>query len=145
MNLIKLATREVGYSTWWAVADKHQEYMRRCELMVKLVCHASLLRRDDMRFKNAPFGSKCCIMCHHAAYECTTHMIMQCDGQNDRRRVMYEEIYAVQQGIENLIDFGILLGGYIEGWSFDDMKPIWMIACTHISQMYYAVLNMRRE
>ena len=144
MDLIRLVSQKVEYSTWWSLADKEQQYMRRCEVMIKLLCHSSLLRGDDNRFKRNQFGEKCCIMCDHTAYENMTHMVMQCDGHNDKRRQMYEEINQVQHGINNLINFGVLLGGYIDGWSFEEMSPIWMISSTYISQMYYEVINNRK-
>ena len=31
-----------SYITWWAISDKHTDYMRMCEIMSKIVCRASL-------------------------------------------------------------------------------------------------------
>ena len=144
-NYNQIVTHKVSYSIWWMLADKMQQYMRRCELMVKLLPHASLLRGDDKWFKSATFGSRCCILCEHAANEETRHMVMQCSGHDQRRQMMFNEISHIRQGVDRMVDFGILMGGYIEEWSFEEMTPIWLISCTYISQMYYVVLNSRKN
>ena len=127
------------------IADKMQRYMRRCELIVKLLSHASLLREDDKRFKSAPFGSRCCILCDHAANEETKHMVMLCSGHDRKRELMFNEISHIRQSVDRMDDFGVLMGGYIEEWSFEEMTPIWLISCTYISQMYYGVSTSRKN
>ena len=37
------------YLSWWFIADKFPTLIIMCENMAKLVCHASLLRADDVR------------------------------------------------------------------------------------------------
>ena len=49
--------------------------MKKCELMVKLLCHASLLKSDDSRLLKASFSAKSGIMCDNAnhAHTIQTH------------------------------------------------------------------------
>ena len=143
LDLVQLVTPKVSYSIWWMIADRMQHYMRRCELMVKLLSHASLLRGDDKRYKSAPFSSRCCTLCDHAAIEETKHMVMQCSGHDNIRELMYNEINQTYHEIDRLVTFGVLMGGFIEGWVFEEMIPIWQVSCTYISQMYYTVLKSR--
>ena len=144
LDIIRLVTPVPAYSVWWTLSDIDNKYMRRCELMVKLLCRASLLKNHDGRLKKAPFGSKMCILCEDAAYEDTLHMVSQCHfHQTDREKMLKEvENIVVLEGNEI---FSVLLGKYIEEWSFHEMMPIWQISCTYISNMYRRVLKFHRD
>ena len=41
-----------SYSTWWQISDKNHVMLRRSEVMVKILCKASLLIDDDCRLKS---------------------------------------------------------------------------------------------
>ena len=141
LDLIRMVAPTPGYSIWWSIADWNQQYMRRCENMVKLLCHASLLKADDGRLRRAPFGTRCCIRCEIAAYDDARHLIMQCAVMEDIRIEMYNEIDVICKEFGMNDVFPILMGGKIEGWDFPEMIPIWLITCTHISRMYYRALK----
>ena len=143
LDIISIIGPQPSYSIWWTLSDNDQRFMRRCETMVKLTCHASLLKSDDCRLKRAPFGSKMCLLCNNAAYEDTRHMVMQCHAHEDSRR----EMMACIDGIRPLNgpeSYGVLMGGSVLGWSFEEMTPIWQISCTYICKMYREVLNFHK-
>ena len=45
---------------WWQLADKLYGLFRDCEVMVKLLSHAGLLKTDDVRLKSLPLSQKFC-------------------------------------------------------------------------------------
>ena len=143
MDLIRRVTMKPIYSVWWALADRAQPYMRRCEIMVKLLCHASKLKADDCRFNRASFSNRCCTLCVHPSLENTIHMVMQCPSQDELREEMYNSIAELGRNLERVCTYDILMGKTIDGWSDDDMIPIRKITCTYITKMYYKVLNSR--
>ena len=143
LDLVNLVTDQKVYSIWWQIADKDQGYMRRCETMVKLLCHASLLKADDSRLRRSTFIMKCCTLCDHASYENLKHVVMQCPYHIDRRTQMYDELNIVCPNMEQLIDFNVLIGKCIAGMDIEEMFPIWAISCTYITKMYHDTLNNR--
>ena len=144
-DLIKLVSPSPMYSIWWMISDCHQEYMRRCETMVRILCHTSLLKSDDVKLIRSSFMARSCSMCENAAYEDIRHIVMQCSAQDRIRHVMYEQIILKVPEAANLCNFGVLLGNAIEGWDCNEMLPIWLISCTYIVQMYYNVLRFRKR
>ena len=143
MDLVTMVTDKPIYSVWWSLADKFQQYMKRCEVMTKLLCHTSKLKADDSKLLRANFGERCCLLCAHLAYESTTHMVMQCDYHEVVRIEMYAEINALSRGLDRQCNLEVLLGKEIEGWSEFEMIPIRKITCTYITKMYNRVLKSR--
>ena len=144
LDLVNLVGSSPGYSVWWTISDREQKFMKRSEVMVKLLCHASLLKCDDNKLLKASFSTRCCTMCGLAAYENAWHVIMQCPVHEDVRRQMYGEICEMGEHLDEICNFSILMGNFIEGWSFEEMLPIWQICSTHITRMYYKVVNDRK-
>ena len=132
-DLIKQVSAFPGYSVWWLIADHHQGYMRKCETMVKLLCHASLLKSDDVRLLKASFCAKSCIMCDNAAYEDANHMIMQCSYHSNTQLEMYDEMNRMIPNVDIMCSVGVLLGKCIDGWEYNHMVLLWMISCTYIA------------
>ena len=145
LDLISLTMDHTSYSVWWIIADNNQRFMKKCEVMIKLLCHASLLKEDDSRLKSAPFGSKCCILCDNAAHGSANHMVMQCSFNEGKRADMLREIYAIYPGMDAAVTFSVLMGKHIEGCDPENMLRIWITSCRYIAQMYYDVLNARKE
>ena len=58
LDLIQMVCHENRYLTWWAMSDKHPTLTSVCETLAKLVCHASLLKVDDIRLKGISLASK---------------------------------------------------------------------------------------
>ena len=144
-DLLKQISSRPQYSVWWLIADADQSYMRKCEIMIKILCHTSLLKSDDSRLLRGTFSAKACIMCQHAAYEDARHMVMQCSAQSQLRMEMYSEIDRMVPDARQLCSFDVLLGNHIAGWESNEMLPVWLISCCYIVRMYYDLLNYRNR
>ena len=144
LDLVRLVCPTPAYIIWWSISDKERNYMRQCETMVRLICHASLLKADDCRLKRATFGARMCILCHDAAYENTRHMVTQCHYHHETRTRMLDSINEIAR-IDCQKVFGVLMGAYIEGFSYEEMVPIWKIACSAIYHMYREVLRFHER
>ena len=114
---------------WWQLAGIAPEKMRQCETMVRLICHASLLKADDCSLKRATFGARMCILCDDVAYENTRHMVTHCRYHNETRIIMLNSISEIA-----IIDcqkvLGVLMGAYIKGFTYEEMVPVWKLACS---------------
>ena len=77
LDLVKLTMAQPGYARWWSISDLDRRYMRKCELMVKIICHTSSLKSDDCRLRGATFGDV-------GGVEDARHVIMQCSYQEAR-------------------------------------------------------------
>ena len=93
-DLLKQVSTVPQYSIWWMIADVNQSYMRKCEIMIKILCHTSMLKCDDSRMIRATFSTKSCIMCDNTEYEDARHMIIQCSAHSQIRRDMYTELHS---------------------------------------------------
>ena len=144
-DLLKQISTEPQYSIWWMIADVNQNYMRKCEIMIKILCHTSMLKCDDSRMIRATFSTKSCIMCDNTEYEDARHMIIQCPAHSQIRLDMYSEIERYSPGASQLCGFDVLIGNHINEWDTNDMYPIWLISCSYISRMYYDVLIYRKK
>ena len=83
------------YLVWWQLSDRFHYPLKECEIMAKLLCHASLLRTDDVRLKRLPMTSKFCPLCDHGAMDDPFHMVMQCPALQAKRNVMFHEIEQI--------------------------------------------------
>ena len=131
------------YSIWWQISDRNRTILRRCEVMVKILCKASLLKDDDCRLKGQPFGSRMCIRCPLGSLDNATHMIMQCPANAHYRQSMHEEIGEIHPGIDPQEYLNIVMGKCIVEWEFDDMVPIWEISAKYVNLMYFDTLRSR--
>ena len=110
--------------------------------MVKILCHASLFRIDDVRLKSLPIAEKFCNLCDHGAVDDAKHMVMQCPHFQPKRTEMFNEIeallmrpdYAINQMDENI--FLSLMGKPAVNISQEVMCDIWLCSVRHISSMY---------
>ena len=130
------------YIVWWQIADKFPHIRKDCEVMVKILCHASLFRIDDVRLKSLPIAAKFCNLCDHGAVDDAKHMVMQCPHFQPKRTEMFNEIeawlmrrdYAINQMDENV--FLSLMGKPAANISQEVMCDIWLCSVRHISSMY---------
>ena len=49
LDLLDKVTFEPVYSIWWQMSDRNRAILRKCEVMIKILCKASLLKDDDCR------------------------------------------------------------------------------------------------
>ena len=89
LSLLNSVCPSSRYIIWWQIADVFHEQIRNCEVMVKILCRASLLKVDDVRLKSLPANEKFCSVCDLGAYDDAYHMIMQCPTtQLARNRIL---------------------------------------------------------
>ena len=65
---------DTKYLTWWLISDMDYRLINMCEIMSKILCHASLLKRDDFRLKGLSMSYRTCIMCEMYCIEDIGHM-----------------------------------------------------------------------
>ena len=114
-----------SYLMWQSMAYGDQRYLRKCEEMVKRLCHASLLKGNDSRLRRAPFCSRCHILCDDAAYESTNYTVMQCPFNEGKREIMFKEIDAIYPDLDAEDNFSVLMGKPIEGCDPERTVQIW--------------------
>ena len=75
------------------MCDSDYRMVKMCETMSKIVCHTSLLKRDDFRLKGLTISHKTCIKCDLYCIEDIIHIISQCPYFHKEIIEMYNEIY----------------------------------------------------
>ena len=136
LSMLRNITTGPTYSIWWQLSDLDPTLVKKCEVMVKLICKASKLKYDDPKLKRKPFAARMCVKCNLASRDDARHMVMQCLAHGEIRGIMHDEIERICPNINPLDYFDIIMGKFIEDWEFADMVPIWEVSCRHISEMY---------
>ena len=117
------------------------ENVGMCEILVRIICDASLLKTTGYRQKKN-YGYKMCSRCDLGIPESANHFIMQCPYFSTKRADMFNELENLGPlWKDKLMGTGpeilyILLGRQPENVSFDEMLCVWQISGTHISKMY---------
>ena len=148
-DLLTMTVGSSRYQTWWKISDSDYRLTGMCETMSKIICHASLLKSDDVRLKGMPTSNKTCIMCDHYCIEDIRHILIQCPYYHVERSEMYEEIFIkcpnakriFEQNRENAIFF--LLGREIPFLGEEEMYTLWCISGKMISKMYKKAVTDR--
>ena len=148
LDLISVINPSPRYLTWWALSDRYPSLIYFCETLGRLVCHASLLRMDDIRLKGLPAFARACPLCDLSAPDDARHLILQCTSSEDSRNLMFAEITArMEAGNPHFSLTGdilsILLGKQCEGYSFEQMECLWVISGKYIHEMYRE--NLRQK
>ena len=93
-DLLKSTIGDTRYLSWWAISDLDYRLVHMCETMSRIICHASLLKRDDYRLKGLPMSNRTCTNCDMYHVEDILHIITQCLYYHNDHVLMYEEIYS---------------------------------------------------
>ena len=119
-----------------------------CEIMAKLVSHASRLKGDDIRLKGLPLSHKACSNCDMFVKEDLFHIVMQCPAQEITRRELYKVLHQQDNSLERIFlgspreVFSWFIGKTMEDKDITEMFNIWTISGRFITDMYYyACLN----
>ena len=127
---------------WWEIANKDYRMLNRCETIVKILSHSSMLRVDDVRLKGRPISERFCTYCDLAAPEDARHFIMECPKLQALRSCMFDRLSSIEDGSGQAILAAqcdillVLLGRPVQGFSADQMFKFWCISATHITLMY---------
>ena len=141
-DLLRNTVGQSQYLTWWHLADNTPQLQKMCEIMARLVCHTSLLKDDDPRYKGGSNSMKNCSRCDLSIPETVKHVIMQCPANERAKEFMFEEIQKADNNFSrrcaNATDqvFFWLLGKHMNGVDTDVMSNIWIIA-EHTSKKMY--------
>ena len=94
-NDLPLGTMSMtNYMVWWQLSDKFHEYIRPCEVMSKLICHASRLKGDDCRLKGLPVSYRVWSNCDLYLEENVNHILMQCPLNHVDMSSLLDELYV---------------------------------------------------
>ena len=120
-----------------------------CENLARILCHASLLKCDDIRLKSLPPGSRACSLCDLFAVEDASHVIMQCPGTQQLRYDIFEELES-HQGIKDVFvsnknDVMLICLGKCPDDNYNNgMVKLWCISSRHINGIYKYILKQRK-
>ena len=142
LDLLSQICTTTRYAIWWQIADKSPHLMRECETMIRLLCHASLLKTDDVRLKSLTMATRFCTLCDNSSMDDARHMVMECPGLQSRRTIMFTAIDSIleEYGCAHDILVGdiflILMGKPVVNAPMDAMEKIWICSGKNISSMY---------
>ena len=143
VNLYNYVSMTPEYSIWWQISDDDRSYMKRCEVMVRLLCRSSQLKQDDCRFKRSTIAERMCTLCELAAPEDALHMIMQCPAHTQLRMRLQDEVCDICPDFRTREVFSTILGKPLEGIDEYNMWLIWKITCTYTARMYWFTVKSR--
>ena len=148
-DLLTLTMGDSRYLTWWCLSDLDHRLVRMCEVMGKILCHASRLKRDDFRLKGLPLSNRACEFCNSFCVEDIIHIINQCPYYCDERKRMYEKMYEECPNVKRIFCAEpkyvpyYLLGRAIPGLDMDEMILVWRTSCEYINRMYRKAISNR--
>ena len=137
------------YITWWQVSDKYPRYTRQCEIMVKMICHSSILRSDDCKYKSKMRTERMCDICDQFEVEDARHFLVRCPYfQIERNNMLHEIQRVVNESGATLTDgdndmFLNILGRPIVNLTEAQMEAIWLIILEYVASMY--MRNVRHK
>ena len=147
LDVISMVNVNPRYLVWWSISDNDHTCMYFCETMARIVCHASLLKLDDLRLKSQHRTARLCSHCDLSAIENARHIIMQCPNLQEEQAILFSEINQVAVDANCLI-FNVaddilptLLGRAIFDLPTDLMVQVWKIAGRNIHKMYKLVIK----
>ena len=150
LDLLKGVCKECRYLSWWKISDEHPELMRKCEILARIVCHATILKGDDIRLKRQYGVDKMCNLCDMYEQEDAKHLVLNCPYYHIERNMMLHEIDEIDDGSGQLLAYAnnnmlfSLLGGSIVGLSESQNEKIWLISLRYISAMYTKNMNVKK-
>ena len=142
LTLLNNVCSSSRYIIWWQLSDLRYDQMYNCEVMVKLLCRASLLKVDDVRLKSSPAAAKFCTLCDLGAYDDANHMILQCPFSQHMRNAMFRELRSVSDGQGGeVLDSGndlflTLMGKIPADIPTNIMLDFWLVSAKYIADMY---------
>ena len=150
LDILSGVSTVTRYLPWWSIADKYPERIRDCEILTKLICHASLLRGDDFKYKNQTGVNRMCDLCDNFETEDVRHFILRCPYFHHERTSMLTEIERINDGSGTIFfDDGVDMLYRLLGRSHPDLddlqnEKIRLIILRYIADMYRKNVKEKR-
>ena len=141
-DLLKKTIGNSRYLSWWAISDYDYRLIQMCEIMSRIICHTSLLKRDDYRLKGLPMSNRTSNKCDMYCIKDILHIISQCPFYHIEQSVMFEGIYRNCPNVKRIFEEDnvkvpyYLLGREVPSCSNEEMLCLWSISGDAISRMY---------
>ena len=142
MDLLSGICPSSRYLVWWSFSDKYPQYVKKCEIMCKLVCHASALRADDVKLKRQLRTFKMCEFCDMYEIEDVRHFLLQCPFSHKERVAMLCKIRDLDNGTNLILNEGridllyVLLGKTNADLDANLLETLCCIVLDGVSDMY---------
>ena len=150
LDMIGEVNAKCKYLTWWYLSGKCPTSMKACETVARLVCHASLLKTDDVRLKNLNRSERVCSLCDLYEDDNVRHLVMQCPKLQSERTAMFLELRNVGDGyrarvLDNSGDIlSILFERPSDALPIVQMDAFWLVSCKHVNNMYMRNIKLRK-
>ena len=148
-DLLKKTIGNARYLSWWAISDYDYRLINMCKTMSRIICHTSLLKRDDYRLKSSPMSNRTCDKCDMYCTEDIVHIINQCPFYHIERSVMFEGIYRNCPNVKRIFEEDnvnvpyYLLGREVPSCSDEEMLCLWSISGDAITRMYKKAITAK--
>ena len=142
MNLMYNVCPSSRYLNWWSISDRYPHYMKKCEIMCKLICHSSALRSDDFKLKSQLGTLRMCDLCGVFEIQDARHFVMQCSYFQNERDAMLAEVRQIELAANlNFTDGNtdllyVLLGKSITGLDENLAERLYFTVLDGIADMY---------
>ena len=150
LALLKGVNPVSRYLAWWMISDKYPKLTKSCEILAKIISHASLLKADDFKYKNLAGTARMCDLCNDFEIENARHFILKCPYFACERNTMLREIDQIEDGsgtvlFDNNVDMlYTILGRPNERLNGVQMEKIWLIILKYVPAMYRTNLRSKR-
>ena len=149
-DLLTSIVQDTHYLPWWRISDLDYRQTKMCETMGKIICHASLLKRDDYRLKGLPMSCRTCTKCDQYCIEDIVHVVYQCPYSQPSMNELYDEIFTKCTNARPIFEENpadviyYLLGMNIPGLHERDTIDLWTMSGNAICKIY-RMLTMDRK
>ena len=142
LDLLKGINPVNRYLVWWMLADKFPTLIKDCEILAKIISHASILKADDFKYKRLLGTDKMCELCNDFEIEDARHLILRCSHFEHERSAMFNEIYQIEDGsgymfFDNDTDMlYTILGRPNNQLNDDQLEKIRLIILKYVASIY---------
>ena len=123
--------------------------MRLCEVVAKLVCHASMLRCDDITIKGLNRSYRQCALCDLTSLDDGNHLLLQCPACQVEREQIFDDIKIIPDGsgmvaLDNERDvLALPLGKTIHVLPMQQVEKLWLIMANGVYRIYRHNLKLK--
>ena len=132
------------------ISDKYPKLMRDCEILAKILSHASILKCDGFKYKRLPGTPQMCSLCNQYAPEDARHLILECPYFELERDKSFREIEQIGDGSGRVFFEGngdllfAILGKPNDRLNAIQMENIWLMVLKFVSSIYRVNVNSKK-